>query len=374
MKGSRAAAASRLRVGAHVHALATVLWYGWQETSRELSMTPERPTVVITNWVQEAVLRLLAPHFEIVANPDREPWPESVLSRHLARADALIAFMPDLIDARALDQAPNLKMLSCCLKGFDNFDIDACTRRGVLVTILPDLLTEPGAELAIGMMIAAGRHVLAADRHVRQGAFKGWRPRFYGTGLAGSTIGIVGFGAVGRAFAERLKPFRADVAYWDRRRLDAAAEHELGVRHADLPDLIATSDFLVIALSLSSETRHFIDAERLARMKAGAILVNFARGSLVNEAAVARALEDGHLGFYAADAFAFEDWAIPDRPREIHPRLLALTDRTLFTPHLGSAVTRVREEMALQAAQNVIDFFRGTVPRGAVNGDIVVAR
>lgn len=325
-----------------------------------------KPKVVVTNWVQDAVLSKLRQSCTVVANPNREPWPAETLRAHLKEADAAIVFMPDRIDAETLRDAPKLKMVSCCLKGFDNFDIDACSKRGVLVTILPDLLTEPGAELAIGMMIAAGRHILNADSYIRSGEFKGWRPRFYGKSLAESTIGILGFGAVGQSIAERLAGFRSKVIYWDIRRFEAA-EKRLGATYGDFKDVISKSDFLVLALSLTPETRHIINAEQLSRMKEGSILINFARGSLVDEAAVAKALEVGPIGFYAADVFEFEDWALADRPNAINPALLALSDRTLFTPHLGSAVTRVREQMALQSADNIIAFFEGRLPNGALN-------
>jgi phosphonate dehydrogenase len=330
-----------------------------------------KPTVAITNWVQDTVLERLRQRCSVIANETKQPWPAAVWKNNLARADAVIAFMPDRIDAAVLEAAPSLKLVSCCLKGFDNFDIDACSRRGVLVTILPDLLTEPGAELAVGLMVAAGRHLFAADRYVRSGAFKGWRPCFYGTGLAQSTVGLIGFGAVGQAIAQRLAGFRSTVLYWDKRRADTEIEARLGATFSELGRLVRTSDFIVLALTLTAETRHFMNADRLDAMKPGAILINFARGSLVDEAAVAQSLQRQHLGFYAADVFEFEDWALPERPPQIDPALLALTDRTLFTPHLGSAVRRVREEMAMQAADNVLRFFRGEVPPGALNPNVM---
>jgi phosphonate dehydrogenase len=223
-------------------------------------------------------------------------------------------------------------------------------------------------------MIAAGRHVLAADAEVRRGAFQGWRPRFYGAGLFGGTVGIVGFGAVGRAVAERLIGFRSTVHYWDVHRLGAHDERRLKVTYRDLDALLGVSGFVVLALPLNAETRHLVDDARLARVRPGAILVNVARGSLVDEAAVARALRSGRLGFYAADVFEFEDRALPDRPRAIHAALFAETRRTLFTPHLGSAVSRVREAMALRAVQNIVDFFDERTPPGTVNADVLIRR
>jgi len=279
--------------------------------------------------------------------------------------------MPDMIDESILSRAKKLKMVSCCLKGYDNFDIDACSRHGVLVSILPDLLTVPGAELAIGLMIAAGRNVLAGDSYIRRGEFKGWRPRFYGTGLEGSTVGILGLGAVGMAIAERLTPFGCVVKYSDKTPKSREVEERLRVTRASLDELLRESDFVIVAVALNPQTRHIINKERLTMMKRGSILLNFARGSLVDEAAVADALASGQLGFYTADVFEFEDWAISDRPKEIHPSLVEDWTRTLLTPHIGSAVTRVREEMAMQAVENVITFLDGKTPQGALNADKV---
>lgn len=328
-----------------------------------------KPTVVVTNWVHDAVLDRLGQRFDVLANRQKEPWPADILQANLQRADAALVFMPDHIGPAVLQRAPRLRMISCCLKGYDNFDIEACSQRGVLVAILPDLLTEPGAELAVGLMLAAGRHVLSADAYVRRGEFRGWRPLFYGKGLAQSTVGIVGLGSIGRSIAQRLGGFGSRLLYWDRHRLDPAGEQALAVSYVDLDPLLSQADFVVLAVGLAPETRHLIDDERLSRMKSEATLVNIARGSLVDEAAVARALAAGRLGFYAADVFEFEDWALPDRPQSIDPALLAQADRTLFTPHLGSAVRRVREEMAMQAAENIISYFRGDIPEGALNAD-----
>ncbi|WP_203099404.1 NAD(P)-dependent oxidoreductase [Skermanella rosea] len=174
-------------------------------------------------------------------------------------------------------------------------------------------------------------------------------------------------GAIGRAIAGRLAGFGADLVFWDRRPADAAAGIAPGLRRLDRADLFATSDILVVALPLTDGTLHLIDRAALATVKPGALLVNPARGSVVDEAAVADALAAGHLGGYAADVFEMEDWARPDRPRGVDPRLLADRDRTLFTPHPGSAVGRVRLAIEREAAANIIDVLEGRAPRGAVN-------
>jgi phosphonate dehydrogenase len=146
------------------------------------------PTVVITNWVHEGALERLKHVAKIIANPKKQPWPAPVLEAHLRKADAVVTFMPDRINEEDLRKFPRLKLISCALKGYDNFDITACTRRGITVTIVEDLLTIPSAELAIGLMIGLGRHLLQGDTAVREGKFHGWRPWFYGLGLGALTL------------------------------------------------------------------------------------------------------------------------------------------------------------------------------------------
>ncbi len=332
-----------------------------------------RPRVTITNRIDDATLAAFAERFEIVANRAEDPWPRDEWERHVARADALVAFMPDTIGEAELRAAPDLQMIACALRGYDNFDVAACSRRGVLVTIVEDLLTVPGAELAIGLAVAAARNVPAGDAVVRGGAFAGWRPHLYGSGLAGANVALVGCGAIGRAIALRLRGWDASLAYWDAVRLAPAVEGSLGLSFRELDELLAAADVAFLALPLTAQTRGIIDAARLRRMRSGCVLVNIARGSLVDERAVAEALARGELGAYAADVFAMEDWALADRPRTIAPDLLA-APRTLFTPHLGSAVTPVRAAIARAALESVAAFFAGDVPPGALNPGIGNAR
>jgi phosphonate dehydrogenase len=220
---------------------------------------------------------------------------------------------------------------------------------------------------ADGLIIGVMRRVAEADREMRQGTFAGWRPRLYGAGLDEATTGIVGMGQVGRAVARRLSGFGTRIVYCDRRpippgELPTGAE----ATRLDWFSLRAVSDVMVLALPLTGETRHLLGAEALAAMRPGAFLVNVGRGLVVDEDAVAGALASGQLGGYAADVFAMEDWARPDRPRRIPPRLLA-HPRTLFTPHLGSAVDAVRRRMSLEAARQVEQVLRGQRPDHAVN-------
>jgi len=323
--------------------------------------------IVMTNRVHAEVVDLLAAHGTLVVNTGDEPWAREEVERRSADADALVAFMTDLVDDAFLARCPRLRIVACVLKGYDNFDVAACTRRNVWLSVVPDLLTNPTAELAVGLTIALGRKLLEGDAYMRSGAFGGWRPQLYGSGLDGSTVGIVGFGAVGRAIARRLDGFGARLLCHDPRPLSEADARTFGVEARPLPGLLGESDFIVVAAPLTPDSLHLIDAAALAQMKRGALLVNVGRGSVIDEAAVAMALAEGRLGGYVADVFEMEDWARPGRPSGIAPDLIAHRQRTVLTPHLGSAVARVRLDMELAAARDVIAVLQGRAPANAVN-------
>lgn len=326
--------------------------------------------MVISNWVHDAVIDRLAPHCTVEANPGREPWPMDELARRAADADALIAFMTERIDDDFLARCPDLRIVAAALKGYDNFDVAACTRRGVWLTIVDDLLTAPTAELTVGLMIALARHVTAGDRLLRGGGFAGWRPTLYGGTLDGAVVGLIGAGAVGQAIARRLAGFDCDLRYHDQHPLPPETERRLRLQKMPLPDLVRESDFLVLALPLTPATQHLVNAELLRQVKPGCYLVNPARGSLIDEEAVADALDAGRLAGYAADTFEMEDWARPDRPVAVAARLLAPEARTVLTPHIGSAVDTVRRDIAMAAADNVLQCLAGERPAGAINDPV----
>lgn len=324
-------------------------------------------TIVVTHWVHQEVIDLLSPHGELLLNQTRGTLPKEELMERMRQANAMMAFMPDCVNEAFLSQCPKLKVIGAALKGYDNFDVAACTRRGVWYTIVPDLLTIPTAELAIGLLLALSRNIAPGDRWIRSGNFQGWQPLFYGGGLSGSTVGILGMGRVGRTIAQRLTGFDTDVIYFDPNPLSMDEEKTLSTCSASIEDVLARSDYLICAAPLNAHTRHLINASTIAAMKRGSYLINIGRGSSVDEGAVAIALKSDHLAGYAADVFEMEDWALEDRPRDIHPTLLALKDKTILTPHLGSAVDDVRKEIALEAARNIVQALEGRIPIGALN-------
>ncbi len=329
-----------------------------------------KPIVVITHWVHPEVIELLAESCRVVANQSRETLAQEELLDRSRDAAGMMTFMPDSIDEEFLAACPQLKVIGAAVKGYDNFDVAACTKRGLWFTIVPDLLTIPTAELALGLLIGLTRRVLEGDEWIRSGRFNGWRPHLYGAGLSGRTCGIIGMGAVGQALAERLSGFQLRILYHDVIPLSTEEEQSLGVTAASLEQLPAESDYLFPLVPLTDQTLHLIDADVLNRMKQGSYLINVCRGSVVDEQAVVHALNKGRLAGYAADVFGLEDWALANRPRTIPSELLQNRHQTLFTPHLGSAVDETRRQIAMEAAYNILQALRGERPRGAINSPV----
>jgi phosphonate dehydrogenase len=297
--------------------------------------------------------------------PCAKRFTASELEAALASARAAMVFMPDRVDAQMLDSAPRLSVIAAALKGYDNIDVDVCTARNIWVSIVPDLLTAPTAELAIGLLIGLARHLREADAYVRSDEFSGWTPQFYGMSIENNTVGIVGMGEVGRAVARRLSGFNCRILYCDE---NSVATTSVGIvaDRRPLEALLAESDMVVLCLPLRSDTIHLLNAERLALMRPNALLINPARGSLVDEAAVGVALAQNRLGGYAADAYELEDLSRSNRPRRIALSLIA-HPRTLFGAHIGSATVTARKAIEVRAAQNILDVFAGRAPRDAVN-------
>lgn len=325
-----------------------------------MSARENRPVILVTAPVHDDVRERLRAFGELDLNESAEPWEPEEVARRARRATAMMGFMPDRVDEAFLRQAPGLRMIACALKGFDNYDVDACRRAGVQLSIVPDLLTEPTAELAIGLAICLARHVMEGDRYVRSGSFAGWRPHLYGLGLQGATVAVVGLGRVGQAIVQRLGGFGCERILG----VDPTASMP-GIEMASIEHALAVPEFVFLAAPLLPTTRHLVDERQLAKAKSDQLMINVGRGSVVSESAVAAALADRRLGGYAADVFECEDWLLPDRPRAIPPELLA-QPRTLFTPHLGSAVRRVRQAIEHRAADNLIAFLQGVRPPDAL--------
>ncbi len=271
-----------------------------------------------------------------------------------------MVLLTERIDGELLDAAgPQLRVVANYAVGYDNVDVAECSRRGIAVTNTPDVLTEATADLTWALLLACGRRIAEGDRWLRARRPWIWAPEFLlGVELRGRALGIVGFGRIGQAVARRAPGFGMTVLYTAAHRLEAARERELEVAWRDLDALLAEADVVSLHVPLRPETRHLIDAARLRRMKPGAILLNTARGPLVDEAALASALQAGEL--FAAGLDVFE------REPEVHPDLLDCDNATLV-PHLGSATVETRTAMGLRAAENLLAALDGRRPPHLVN-------
>ena len=298
---------------------------------------------------------------------DRSPTRDELIV-HARDAVALCFFVPDHIDAAVMDQLPALRILAGFGKGFDNVDVPAATERGIWVTSVPAALTAATADLAWALLLANARGVVCGDARVREHPDIGWDVAAeLGRAVTGATIGVYGFGLVGRAIAERSLGFRMSVLYCDPTPAAREVEERLGARRVDAAALLAQADFVVLAVPLVDATYHLIDAAALAQMKPTAILVNPARGSIVDEVAIAQALDCGMLAGYAADVFEHEDRQYAGRPARLGSALVGDRRRTVFTPHLGTAVKADRAALALAQARSVRSVLVGERPDAAVN-------
>lgn len=315
-----------------------------------------RPRVVVARRLLPAGAGLLESRFELVSG-GLDATRGDLLSL-VPGASAIVADPTVAIDGEVLDAAgPDLKLVANFAVGYDNVDREACAKRGVLLTNTPDVLTDATAELALGLTLAAARQIPAAERDLRDGGWTGWDPsRYRGIELSGATVGIIGLGRIGRRFARLMAGFGGEILYTARSR-KPEAEAALGVRHEELDQLLAESDVVSLHLSATPENRHLIDADAIALMKEGSILVNTARGSLVDAEALARAMAEGRPAAAGLDVFENEP--------EVPPSLLE-SPRVVLTPHIGSATYRSRDAMAELVAGNVISVLEGEGPLNEV--------
>jgi glyoxylate reductase len=278
--------------------------------------------------------------------------------------DALITMLTEKVDAELLAAAgPQLKIVANHAVGFDNVSLPDCTAAGVMATNTPDVLTETTADTAFALLMTAARRVGEGERFLRAGTPWIWGPlMMLGQDVHHKTIGIVGFGRIGQAVARRAKGFGMDVIYADAFQLPADVEAQTGAQRVDLDELLERADFVSIHTNLTPETRHLFGAEQFARMKDTAVLVNTSRGPVVNEAALADALEAGEIFAAGLDVFEHE----PD----VHPKLLGL-ENAVVIPHLGSATVDTRDAMGHLAVDNVFAALDGLRPPTLLNPDVL---
>lgn len=320
--------------------------------------------VVVSRRIFPALVADLQRDFDVRANQDDVGWNASELASALSDADGALLTAGDRVDEALLAQCPRLKVVANIAVGINNLDLAACTRHGVLATNTPDVLNEATADHAWALLLAAARRVGESERWLRAGLWKRWTfEMFTGAEVGGTTLGILGMGRIGRAIARRASGFSMPVIYHNRTRL--RPDLEGGARHVALPELLRASDHLVLVVPYSPEVHHLIDAAALAQMKPTAVLINIARGGVVDDRALVAALRDGKIAAAGLDVFENEP--------ALHPGLLEL-ENVVMTPHIASSTRATRTAMAQLAMTNLRAALAGQVPPSLVNPEVLQNR
>jgi glyoxylate reductase len=279
--------------------------------------------------------------------------------------EGLVCLLTEKVNLELLAAAPKLRIAANVAVGFDNIDVEACTKRGVVATNTPGVLDETTADFAWTLMMAVGRRLVEGDTLARSGNWKGWDlDQLVGTDVWGKTLGIVGFGRIGRAMARRAIGFQMKVIYADAVRAAEAVEKELNAEYREMNRLLADSDFVSVHVPLLPETRRLFDAPRFSKMKPTAYLINTSRGAVVDEAALVHTLESGKIAGAALDVFENEPI--------IHPGLRR--PNVVLAPHIASASVETRTKMACMAARNVVAMFTGQQPANILNPEVLKAK
>ena len=320
--------------------------------------------VYITRPVGREAVELLSARCQVTCREEDRPPSAAELGEALREMEGLMLAGARL-PAEVIAQAKRLRAVSSVGVGYDNLDLAACTARHIPVTNTVGVVEETTADLAFALLLGAARRLTEGDRYVREGRWRHWQWNLlWGAGVHGKTLGLYGFGNIGQAVARRARGFDMRILYHARHRAPAPMERELGATLVDRDTLIADSDFLSLHVPLTTETRHAIGAGELARMKPSAILINTARGPVVDEEALAEALEQRAIAGAGLDVFEQEP--------HVHPTLLRLPN-VLLAPHVGSGTAETRARMARVAAQNLLDLLDGGRPKTLLNPEALDA-
>jgi glyoxylate reductase len=324
-----------------------------------------RPGIFVTQPVAKSAVARLRKVARVKINPDASRiLPKKALIAGVRRCDILFSLLHDRVDRDVIAANPRLRAIASQSITPDNIDVAEATRRGIAVTVVPPIVAEATADINFGLMLMVARRMVEGERLVQKGRFPGSQSgHLAGAAVYGKTIGLIGGGGrIGRAVARRARGFDMRVLYWSPRRKPASLEREFEMTYMPLDALLAQSDFVSIHSPLNAGTRHQIGARELARMKRGAFLINTARGPVVDEAALARALKKGAIAGAGLDVFEHEP--------KVTPALLEMKN-VVTTPHLGSAVVEVREQMANIVVDNILALIAGKTPPNCVNPQVL---
>lgn len=321
----------------------------------------KKQNVFVTTSHPGDAFAYLKEHANASGGTSNEPMDAASLRANLADKVAVVSVLEDRYDAAVFDAFPNLKIVANVAVGFDNIDVAAATKRGVLVLNTPGVLDAATADLAFALLLAVTRRIVEADKFVRNGEWTHWTTDLLlGTGLENKTLGIVGLGRIGQAVARRAAGFDMNVVYSQRNRAQANIEESTNAQYVPLDELLNQSDFITLHCPLNDQTRHLIGAEQFAQMKPNSFLINTARGAIVDERALVAALQAGKIKGAGLDVFAHE----PNVPAE-----LLNMNNVVLAPHIGSATTETRAAMARLAAEGVVSALAGKKPSNLVNPD-----
>ncbi len=315
--------------------------------------------VYVTRKIPSAAVQLLKKRFKVTMNIEDRNAHRREIKSAVKEAHGLLCLLTDKIDEELLSDAPNLRIVANMAVGYDNINLKAATKRGIMATNTPGVLTETTADLAWTLIMGAARRLAEADKYTREGRFSGWEPMlFLGGDVYGKTLGVVGFGRIGRAVARRAAGFDMNVLYHDAAAAQASVEKKLRARRVPIRKLLRESDIVTLHVPLIGRTRHLIGAEQLGLMKPTAYLINTSRGPVVDERELVKALRRGAIAGAGLDVY--------EREPVLARGLAALPNVTLL-PHIGSASIETRAKMALMAAKNITEALSGRRPPNLLN-------
>jgi glyoxylate/hydroxypyruvate/2-ketogluconate reductase len=319
--------------------------------------------ILITREVFDETIDFLKGHFEVESNQADRLYARDELIAKLQGKDGVQTSSSDRIDAELLDNCPTIRAVCNTAVGYNNIDVDACTRHGVMVSNTPGVLTESVADYSMGLVIATCRRMTEGEAYLRKGEWKGtFLKQMLGRDVHGATLGIIGFGRIGQAIARRARGFDMKILYHSRNRAAADAERESGAVYAGKEELLRSADVVLLILPFTPETQHFIGAKELALMKPSAVLVNMARGGIVDDAALIDALKKKTIWAAGLDVYENE-------PR-LNPGFLELGN-VVLSPHIASASEPTRKAMAMTAAKNLAAALSDRTPPDLINPDYV---
>ena len=320
-----------------------------------------KPKILLTRVLPPKAMEYLETHVDFEM-PDPDNITKETLINGVKGKEGLLCLLTETIDAEIMNANPGLKVIANVAVGFNNIDITAAAQRKIPVTNTPGVLTETSADLAFALLMATARRLPESENYLRSGQWEGWGIlQFLGSDVYGSTLGIIGLGRIGKALVKRAKGFDMRIVYWNRTRLSESEERELGVAYMPWEKLLKAADFISIHVAYNQGTHHLMSTAEFELMKDSAMIINTARGPIIDEKALVKALQDGKIAGAGLDVFEWEP--------KVAPELLEMNNVVLL-PHIGSATVATRTRMGMMAATNLVAALNGETPPNLVNPEV----